>query len=185
MTKTNSYAMLLSRGDAGAPYESRGRRVVEATMLLGFQPGRLIDWADLEHGSNNSRSFAVFPEEGIYPTVPVQSMARPGGPGCLTGFGAVCSTGGHNSLAVAPGVFRREFRTCYDQGVPIGPCAAIVNTRGSAVTVAGSWWRQRYGHQITFVGGDVSVGGTVNLRGSRFAPGITRIPAKDAILLAR
>ena len=45
-TKTDSSAMSLSRADAGASYEPRSRRVVEATLLLGFVPdlvgGRLV-----------------------------------------------------------------------------------------------------------------------------------------------
>ncbi len=181
-TKTDSSAMLLSRGDAGASYEPRSRRVVEATMLLGFVPDRLVDWSDLEHGKGHS--LAVFPEAGIYPTGPVQSMAAPGGRGCLAGRGVVCSTGGHNSIRVASGVFRREFSACYNQGVEFGPCAAIVNTSGKAITVSPSWLRQTYAHRVTLIRGDVSAGGRINLTGASFTPGVTRIPAKDAILLA-
>ena len=59
---------------AGASYQQQSRRVQEATMLLGYSPGHLVDWADLEQGSGN---LAVWPEEGIYPTSPVQSMGRP------------------------------------------------------------------------------------------------------------
>ena len=45
----------------------------------------------------------------------------------LAGNGNVCSTGGHNDIQVAPGVYRREFGTCYDKGVRFGACAAIVS----------------------------------------------------------
>ena len=151
-------------------------------MLLGYSPGHLADWADLEQNSNN---LTVWPEEGIYPTTPRQSMGSPGGSGCLAGTGSVCSNGGHNDVQVAPGVYRREFGTCYNQGAAIGPCAAIVNTSSSAVTVSPSWLSLSYGHQVTFNGGDVQSGGSVNLAGADFTPGATTVGAKDAILLTR
>ncbi len=180
--RTNSFAMMLSRGDAGAPYQPQSRRVIEATELLAFSPGHLVDWEDLDEGDGGR--LAVWPEEGIYPTQPVQSMRAPGGPGCLAGTGIVCSVGGHNDLRVAPGVFRREFRACYDGGVLFGRCAAIVNISSAPATVKRRWLRLQYGHQITFIGGDVSVGGRIDLTSAPFTPGRTAIPAKDAILLA-
>ncbi len=92
--RTNSFLVVLARGAAGAPYELRSRRVVEATMLLGYKPGHLVDWEDLEEGYG---SLPVWPEEGIVPTGAVQTMRGPGGSGCLAGTGNVCSFGGHNS----------------------------------------------------------------------------------------
>ena len=55
--------------------------------------------------------------------------------GCLQGTGAYCASGGHNDIQVAPGVYRREFKQCYNRGVLIGQCAAIVNTTGSGFHV--------------------------------------------------
>lgn len=150
-------------------------------MLLGYSPGHLVDWADLETGSGN---LAVWPEEGIYPTNPVQTMAAPHGSGCLAGNGQVCSGGGHNDLQVAPGVYRREFGACYDQGTSFGECAAVVNTTSNAVTVKSSWLTQSYGHEITFNGGDVQSGGTVNLTGAGFNAGSGTVGPHSALLLA-
>ena len=166
---TDGFVVPLSYGAAGASYQAQ-RRVQEATILLGYRPGQLVDWADLEQGSGD---LAVWPEEGIYPTDPVQSMGTPGGSGCLAGTGVVCSSGGHNDLEVAPGVYRREFGTCYDQGVAFGGCAAIVNTTGSPVTVDPSWLTGAYAHQITFDGGDVQSGGTIDPPARRSAPAST------------
>jgi hypothetical protein len=179
--ETSGFVVPLSYAQAGASYQSQSRRVQEATILLGYSPGHLVDWADLEQGSDD---LAVWPEEGIYPTEPVQSMSAPGGNGCLAGTGEVCSTGGHNDLEVAPGVYRREFGACYDQGQAFGGCAAIVNTTGAAVTIQPSWLTGSYAHQITLPGGDVQSGGTVDLTGAPFTPGSTTIPAHDATLLA-
>jgi hypothetical protein len=178
---TSSFVVPLSYGQAGASSQQQSRRVQEATILLGYSPGHLVDWADLEQGSSD---LAVWPEEGIYPTDPVQSMSAPGGSGCLAGTGEVCSTGGHNDVQVAPGVYRREFGACYDQGNRFGPCAAIVNTTGSPVTVKSSWLTHSYAHQITFDGGDVQSGGTINAAGTAFTPGSTTVGAHDATLLA-
>ena len=150
-------------------------------MLLGYSPGHLVDWADLEQGSGD---LAVWPEEGVYPTDPVQSMGEPGGTDCLTGAGPVCSTGGHNDLQVAPGVYRREFRACYAHGVLFGPCAAIVNTASGPVPVSPSWLAYPYAHQMTFTGGDVQSGGAINTQGAAFTAGSSTVGAQDAVLLA-
>jgi hypothetical protein len=182
------FVMLDSRDPGGSP---QGRRVVEATVLLGYSPGHVVDHADLELNSNN---LAVWPEEGIYPTKPVQTMGAPGGNGCETGTGGTCSSGGHNDLEVASGtntndpaagVYRREFGNCYNQSVSFGRCAEIVNDTSSAVTVQSSWLTQSYGHQITMNGGDVQSGGSINVAGAGFTAGWTTIPANDAILLSQ
>lgn len=179
--KTSSFVVPLSYGAAGASYQQQSRRVQEATILLGYSPGHLVDWADLEQGSKNA---AVWPEQGIYPTSPVQSMQAPGGTGCFAGTGAVCSTGGHNDLEVSTGVYRREFGACYDHGVLFGACASIVNTTGRAVIVKSSWLTTAYRHQVRFDGGDVQSGGTINLAVTAFRPGATTVASHDATLLA-
>jgi hypothetical protein len=182
LTKTTGFVVPMSDGKAGARTQTRSRRVQEATVLLAFEPGRMVDWADLEIGN---KRLAVWPEEGIYPAGhALQTMTAPGGRGCLHGYGVVCSSGGHNNLEVAPGVYRREFTSCDNQGAAFGACATIINTNAHAVTVQASWLRQRYHHEITLHGGDIQSGGKINLAGAKFAPGASKIPADDAILLA-
>jgi hypothetical protein len=180
---TSDFQVLLSYDPSGS---LQGRRVQAATDLLGYSPGHVVSWSDLEQNNNN---LAVWPEEGIYPTGAVQSMGDPGGTGCFAGTGVECPSGGHNDIQVATGVYRREFSKCYNQGVAFGRCAAIVNDSGNAVTVPASWLTQTYTHEITFAVpngtyGDVQSGGTVNLIGASFSPGSTSIPAADAVLLA-
>lgn len=179
---TNGFIAPLSYAPAGAAYQQQSRRVQEATILLGYSPGHLVDWADLE---NTSTNLGIWPEEGIYPTQPLQTMHAPGGSGCLTGSGNVCATGGHNDLQVAPGIYRREYAACDNQGTPIGPCAAIVNTTTTPTTVNPAWLTQTYTHQITFTGGDVQSGGTINTTGATFTPGATPVAADDAVILAQ
>jgi hypothetical protein len=174
----NGFQVLLSYDSSGS---LQGRRVQAATILLGYSTGHTVSWSDLEQNSNN---LAVWPEEGIYPTNPVQSMAAPSGTGCFAGTGINCPNGGHNDIQVSIGVYRREFGKCYNQGVAFGPCAAIVNDSGSSITVPASWLSQTYGHQITFSGVDVQSGGTIGLTGAGFSAGSTTIPANDAVLLA-
>jgi hypothetical protein len=180
-TRTHGLVVVLARAAAGASYQSRTRRVQEATMLLGYSPGHLVDWGDMETGS---RDLAVWPEEGIYPTRPIESMLAPGGRGCLAGTGVVCSTGGHNSVQVVPGVYRREFRACYLDGKPFGPCATIMNTLNRPVVARQSWLRGAYFHEITLKGGDFQSGGKVNLNGAPFNAGTTTVRAQDAVLLS-
>lgn len=159
----------------------QSRRVQATTVLLGYAAGHTVSWSNLERQSKN---LAVWPEEGIVPGAAVQSMSQPGGAGCLAGSGAVCATGGHNDLEVSPGVYRREFSTCYDEGVSFGPCAAIVNSTSSPVTVSAAWLEQSYGHEITMSGGDVQSGGRLDLTGSAFTAGSTTVAPEDALLLA-
>jgi hypothetical protein len=173
----NDFMVLLSYDQAGSV---TARSVQAATALLGYSPGHTVSWSDLEQ---NNTDLAIWPEEGIYPTHPVQTMNEPSGKGCLTGTGQVCTGGGHTDLQVAPGVFRREFKQCYNRGAAIGPCATIVNANGSAVTVKRDWLTLPLHHQITLQGGDVQSGGTVNVTGAAFTPGTT-IPGNDAVLLS-
>jgi hypothetical protein len=178
--RSGDFVVPLSLGQAGASYQQQSRRVQEATVLLGYRPGHVVDWANLETGSTN---LAVWPEEGIYPTDPRQSMRAPGGRGCLAGTGNVCPRGGHHNVQVAPGVYRREFRACYRGRIRFGGCAAVVNTTGSWLIVRSSWLRGAYRHQVTFNGGDVQSGGTVNLMGAPFTAGSTTVGPQDALLL--
>lgn len=180
-TRTRGFVVSESYGASGAPYQAQSRRVQEATMLLGYSPGHLVDDADLEA---DSQHLAVWPEEGIYPTHALQTMGAPRGRGCLRGRGKVCVRGGHNSLRVAPGVYRREFTTCYDRGRPVGRCAALVNSTGHTVIVRSSWLKQRFTHLITFNGGDVQSGGALDLRGAPFGTGSSPIPPHDAVVIA-
>jgi hypothetical protein len=183
VNRPSSFVVLLSYGAAGASYEQQSRRVQEATVLLGFSPGRVVDWANLEQGRG---TLAVWPEEGIVPTRPVQSMPAPGGRGCLAGTGVLCSRGGHNSVQVAPGVYRRVFRSCYRRRIGFGPCAVVMNTTGGPIVVRSSWLRgARFSHQITLTGGDVQSGGSINVTGAPFRAGATTVGPKDAVILAR
>lgn len=177
---TTGFIVLDSSGAPGASYENQSRLVQEATVLLGYQPDRVVDWANFDQGNGD---VALWPEEGIYPENPVQTMSTPGGTGCLAGTGVYCATGGHNDLEVATGVYRREFANCYDQGTAFGTCAAIVNTTGSPVTVSSSWLTQTYAHSITLSGGDVQSGGTINLTGAAFSAGAMQVPADGALIL--
>ena len=179
-TRTSGFVVPLAYDYATAPDLDRTRRVQEATMLIGYSPGHLVDWLDLDHGNQH---LSVWPEEGIYPSDPVESMRTPGGRGCLRGAGVDCARGGHHDVQVAPGVFRREFRSCALLGRRFGGCAAIINTTGNGVLVQASWLRQAYGHVITWSGGDVQSHGAVHATGSGFTPGQWLDP-HDAVLLA-
>ena len=129
-------------------------------MLLGYSPGHLVDWANLETGSLD---LAIWPEEGIYPTRPVQSMAPPG-PRLPGGTGVVCSTGGHNDLQVAPG------STAASSGPAMTAASRSARVRRSStptpapVTVRQAWLSRPYGHEIAMVGGDVQTGGRLTSR---------------------
>jgi hypothetical protein len=174
----SDYMVLLSYDQNGS---LTSRRVQAATVLLGYSPGHIVSWSDLEQSNDH---LSVWPEEGLYPTDPVQTMSDPTGHGCMQGTGQQCPGGGHNDLQVAPGVYRREFRDCYNQGQSVGPCATIVNTTNNAVTIKSSWLTLSLHHQITMDGGDVQSGGTINPTGASFTAGSTTVGGQDAALLS-
>ena len=144
------------------------RNVMAAMTWLGYSPGHTVAFPDLEYGSND---LAIWPEYSIVPMNPVESMS--------TSFQDI-------QVSTSPRVYRREFRTCYNFGVPIGQCAAIVNGGGSqSITVSASWLQLNYGHVIQFSGGDIPSGGTVLLNSTPFVPSQTTIAPGHGILLAR
>lgn len=160
--------------------------------MLGWdtsnQQDGVVSWEDLEQDTSN---LSAFPEQGIVPTGPLQSMAAPSGTCSFTsGAGTYCSVGGHNSLqpAAAPtNVFVREFHDCYNQGTEFGACAAIVNASGSTQTIQSSWLAQTYAHSVTLSSGanagSIVDGGTININGATFTAGSTTVPTGDAIIL--
>ncbi len=141
------------------------RLVTTGLVWLGYSEGHTIAWPDLEDATTN---LAAWPEDLLYPSSPVQSMVS-----------------GANDLQVTSGVWRREFTTCYQASVPFGRCAAIVNSTGSAVVLRQSWFSQSYGHIVVLVGGDKPSGGTANVAGGSFRPGVSTVPARGASLLAQ
>lgn len=151
------------------------RTLIEGFELLGY--GGVINFCDCEYDNKN---LAVFPEETLVPTLPVQTMGAP--VGCPnTKSGDPCTSGGNTSILVAPGVWRREFAQCYIAQVPIGPCAAVVNSTATAVAIDPSWFTASFTHQVTIVGGDVLNGGSLSL--STSAP--VSVGPTSAVVLAR
>lgn len=134
INKTKGFLALLSAGPADAP----ARVVHEAVILLGYSKGHTVSWENFEKGRDKLN---VWPESFLYPTKPLQSMRS-----------------GAGNLAVAPGVWRREFRACYYKSVLIGPCAALLSASGSEVAVDRAWFSQSYGKAITLPDGDALSG---------------------------
>ena len=148
---------------AGSAAQITQRTVALAIAWLAYQDGHTVIFPNFEYTTDN---LAVWPEDLIYPGAPVQTMQWSA-----------------NDIAVTAGVYRREFRQCFNNQQAIGPCAAIVNGTSSTVTVASSWLTQTYGHQITPQGGDVLSGGTLSLTSTTFTPNVTTIASGQAILL--
>jgi hypothetical protein len=165
--RTGADFVLLSTGaaPAGSAAQVAQRLVTTAVAWLGFDEGRTVVWPDLEY---NTKNLAVWPEDGLYPTQPVESMSA-----------------APNDIAVAPNVWRREFKACYFERRPIGPCAAVVNGNTYAVTTHSNWFAQSYGHSVALSGGDALDGGTLSLGTRSFDPNATSIPPGQALLLAR
>jgi hypothetical protein len=149
----------------GSSAQIEQRLVTTAVAWLGYSEGHTIVAPNLE---DNTTNLAVWPEDMLYPTDPLESMST-----------------SPSNIAVATNVWRREFASCYDNGTAIGPCAAIVNGNGGAVTVSSTWLRQTYGHVVTLSGGDVLSGGSVSLTATAFYANSTYVPAGGALLLTR
>jgi hypothetical protein len=159
--------MLISHGNspAGSATQILQRSVTTGIVWLAYSEGHTIVQPDLEV---NTKNLAIWPEDLIYPSRPLQSM-----------------NSGANDLQVASGVWRREFTTCYQAGRFFGRCAAIVNSTGSPLPVQSSWLSQVYGHVIGLSGGDVLSGGVAAVGGAAFVPNVTTVPAAGALLLSQ
>jgi hypothetical protein len=179
----DDFIVLLSEDPSGS---QAARLLQQATVMLGYHDSQVVDWANLE---TTSPDLAVWPEEGIVPTDPVQSMGPPGNAahqsGCLAGDGAVCTRGGHLDLQVTamPGVYVREFRDCYQRGTRFGACAAIVNDTATRYPVQAGWLTGTYQWQMVLAGGDLQSGGTISVEGQPFTAGSTTIGPQSAMLL--
>jgi hypothetical protein len=150
---------------SGSAAQIAQRLITLAIVWLGYSPGHTSVFPNLE---SNTEYLAAWPEENIVPADPVESM----------------STSSAN-IEVADGVYRREFASCTNAGTAIGPCAAFVNSTGSAVKVLSSWLHETYGHVVEPYGGDVTHGGEVLLTSEKFTPNETTIPADQALLISR
>jgi len=151
---------------SGSAAQIAQRLITIAIAWLGYSSGHTSVFENLE---SNTENLAAWPEESIVPASPVQTM----------------SSGSTAAIEVATGVYRREFASCTNAGVAIGPCAAFVNSTGSAVKVLSSWLHETYGHVITLSGGDVVSGGKALLTSTTFTPNATTIPADQSLLISR
>jgi hypothetical protein len=150
---------------SGSPEEQHDRVTTTAVAWLGYSPGQTIVFPNLEDTTTN---LAVWPEDAIVPTQPLQSMTSSAG-----------------QIEVSPGVYLREFAQCYDAGVAIGQCAAVLNSNTSAATIEASWLKQKYTHILEMSGGDIESGGTISLTKDFFVPGISEVQASWGQLLLK
>ncbi len=164
----NDSTVLLSTSEAapGSAAQIEERKVGLGITWLGYTAGHFVAWPAFEA---TSQSLNVFPEYSLYPTAPIQTM----------------TAAGATSIQVASGVYRREFRTCYNAGVAIGPCAAIVNSTGGNVVVKSTWLHQTYLHSLAMTGGDIPSGGKIALTSTAFRVNSTYVGPAQAILLVR
>jgi len=104
---------------------------------------------------------ALLPEFDIVPASPIRTVARV------------------RDLRSETGAYVREFAACYQNGRPIGACAAIVNPSGSPVAMP--QLPMRYGRTLALDGGDILHGG----RAVWNAGVPSRVNGEAAVILAR
>lgn len=167
VNRTHGAFVELNHGESaiGSAAQIAQRAITTAMAWLGYSEGHTIVYPDLEA---NTDRLAIYPENSIYPTTPIETM----------------STGAAN-IEVASGVYRREFRTCYNNRVAIGACAAIVNGTSRNVVVSSAWLHQAYGHVVELIGGDIPGGGRVSLTSVGFAANRTYIAPYQGLMIVR
>jgi len=155
----------LNNGESasGSVAQIEQRLVTAAMFWLGYSYGHSVVFPNLEANTTN---LAVWPEYNIVVSDPIESM-----------------TTGAANIQVAPGVYRREFAECFNAGVAIGQCAAIVNSSGSTVTISSSWLRDSYAHEIYVTGGDILSGGKIVM--DSFTENRTTLAPSMGILIAK
>jgi hypothetical protein len=128
-----------------------------ASLLLTYDSEHTVYWNDTPSATNTG----LFPENGFVPTQPLA-----GQPSSIA------------SLANG-GVYVREYAACYNQGVLVGRCAAVVNASAGATSAIPAL-TQTYGHALTLAGDDVFSGGSIGFDGARPS---SLPPASGAILV--
>ena len=163
----NANIILMSNGKTaeGSSQQIDARNLTTGIIWLGYSYGHTIVWPNLEEDSQN---LSIFPEDSIYPSSPIQTMSS-----------------GASDVQVTSGVYRREFRSCYNAGVYIGPCATIVNSTDASRVVNSSWLSQTYGHVIQLIGGDIPSGGHILLTSTAFHANSTYVGPGEGLLIVR
>ena len=163
----NGNIILMSNGATagGSTQQIIARNLTTGMIWLGYSYGHTIVWPNLEQGSQN---LSIFPEDSIYPSSPIQTMSS-----------------GATDVQVTTGVYRREFRSCYNAGVYIGPCASIVNSTGTSRVVSSTWLHQTYSHVVQLIGGDIPSGGRISLTSIPFYPNSTYVGPGQGLLIVR
>lgn len=163
----NGHFMLLSQGTspAGSAAQIAQRKITAAIAWLGYNQAHTIVFPNLEA---NTTQLNIFPEFSIVPMSPLQTMSS-----------------GAANLEVAPGVYRREFASCYNAGVAIGPCMSIVNATGRDVVIRSSWLHETYAHVVDIIGGTIGQSGHTSLTAIRFVPNSTYIAPAQGMLITR
>jgi hypothetical protein len=108
VTKLHRYAVCMMQGKLLA--DPLARLYALASWWLTYDP----DWSVIAPVDVGSDGYAVFSEEEIVPTGPLRSASS-----------------SVSELRVSGNAYVREFARCYENGRPIGPCAAVVNPSGS------------------------------------------------------
>lgn len=135
-TQLSDTAAWSARADAILTYHNDGKVVVEedtdasrlmfqiASHWIVYNPAYSVEFLAEKNaaarvaGANDE----TFPEQSVVPADPL--VATPPSSD-VTVFEA------------APGLFVREYGVCYENGQPIGYCAAVVNTTGASVPLTG------------------------------------------------
>lgn len=102
-------------GGHGTDADNRAERLYWlASWWLTYDPTRSVAMEAFD----SPGGVDVFPEIQLVPTDPIQS-----------------ATTDIDRLRTSSGAYVREFRRCYNRGMPVGPCAALVNPSATTVDV--------------------------------------------------
>ena len=121
-----------------------------ASSMLVFDPTYSVTFPDYSSlDSAGGQAVHIFPEYEIYPTAPLSS------PGTNI-----------TTLKTSTGVFVREFGACYQAGVAIGRCAALLNSSQSTTRSIPAL-RQSYTRHLVLDGHSTYGGGRAAWAGGR------------------
>ncbi|MGH7736979.1 MAG: hypothetical protein ACREMP_03780 [Candidatus Tyrphobacter sp.] len=168
----------IERADDIMTYHAMGKFVVEedgdasrlmfqiASHWIVYDPVYSIEFLAEVNGASQTAggSDTTFPAQSIVPSNPL--VATP-------------PTSDVTVFAVQPGLFVREYATCYQAGAPIGYCAAVVNATGSAMPLSGL--TRSYSRALVHNASATWAAGGRPLWGA--AP--TTIPANSGLILAQ
>jgi hypothetical protein len=141
-TQQHKWAICEAQSTNGNTDNRRDRTYFLASWWLTYDPNYSVAFPRFALGG--TPEVFVFPEYALVPTQPIQT-----------------ATTSVSNLLTSTGAYARQFAQCFNNGVYVGACAAIVNPSSTATVTLPGWATSSYHHSLALSMNNTYVGGTI------------------------